>query len=170
MSNHTEDKLCQQVEEQIASVIEGETAPTLLEHIAGCDRCRDLRHDAVRAVRALKEAGDDYRHPADFEAQLLGKLDERLQGGAEPSPALAIAVPVADGEGARTAQDGSWAAASEAAPAATLVDVALPATASGASDTESAQESEAAPAGDVGAGGCAPPVLARAEHRARREV
>ena len=77
MSNANEDRLCREVEERIAELLNGDADPTLLEHIAGCDRCRDLRFDAMNMARDIVDAGVDYQHPADFEAQLLAKLAAR---------------------------------------------------------------------------------------------
>jgi Vault protein inter-alpha-trypsin domain/FecR protein/von Willebrand factor type A domain len=94
MTNQTQDNLCQEVEERIAEVVRGDAEPRLLEHIAGCDRCRDLRFDADAVVVALEQAGADYVHPDDFEQ----KLAERLaQEAIEPSgpPVTATVVDVA---------------------------------------------------------------------------
>jgi hypothetical protein len=84
MSEQRNESLCQQVEERIASVIEGDVEPELIEHIAGCDRCRDLRHDATLAARAVADADGDYAHPADFEARVMRALDARPAATAEP--------------------------------------------------------------------------------------
>ncbi|MBI5533016.1 MAG: FecR domain-containing protein [Deltaproteobacteria bacterium] len=98
MSNDTHPSLCELVEENIASIIDGEVDPTLLEHIADCDRCRDLRHDAALVLQQMTDAGADYVHPADFEQSVLSKLASRTSGEVlAPAPAqtktLDMAVP-----------------------------------------------------------------------------
>ena len=75
MSNDRDRELCREVEENIASLLNGDVEPRLLEHIAGCDRCRDLRYDAIQAVEVVQDAASDYEHAADFEEQLLRRID-----------------------------------------------------------------------------------------------
>ncbi|HNS98145.1 MAG TPA: VIT domain-containing protein [Polyangiaceae bacterium] len=75
MSKQSQDDLCQRVQEQIADVLLGDVDPELLEHIADCDACRDLRFEAQAVVEALEQAGADYVHPQDFETSLAARLD-----------------------------------------------------------------------------------------------
>ena len=63
MSNQTHDNLCQEVEDRIAEVIRGEADERLLEHIASCDRCRDLRFDAEAVGRRARTGGCRLRSP-----------------------------------------------------------------------------------------------------------
>ncbi|KYF71117.1 hypothetical protein BE11_01510, partial [Sorangium cellulosum] len=63
--------LCGEIEEQLAEVIDGTARPSLYEHIAGCDACRDLRHDAARAAEVAAAAGADFRPADDFAEALL---------------------------------------------------------------------------------------------------
>jgi hypothetical protein len=85
MSDTTNESLCQEVDEQMASVIAGDADPRLLEHIAECDRCRDARYDAQRAIDLSKAAGDDYMHPDDFDRRVLDAIDAAAPGqGAKP--------------------------------------------------------------------------------------
>jgi RNA polymerase sigma factor (sigma-70 family) len=68
---------CNEVHDELARVVDG-TAPTdLYDHIAECDACRDLRHDAATLLPLLQGAGADYQPPADLEARLLDALDRR---------------------------------------------------------------------------------------------
>lgn len=66
---------CHQVDEAMVELLEGEAPSELVEHIATCDRCRDARYDAIEAREWVEAAGADYRHPDDFEARLLARLD-----------------------------------------------------------------------------------------------
>ncbi len=82
MSNDTSRSLCETVEESIATLIDGgEVDPRLLDHIADCDRCRDLRYEAARLVERMRDASSDYVHPADFDARLLERLTAAVAAG-----------------------------------------------------------------------------------------
>ena len=77
MSQTKENTLCNQVDEAMAMLIEGQADEALYEHIAGCDRCRDARYDAEQSLLALEEAGADYEHPGDFDERLMAALEAR---------------------------------------------------------------------------------------------
>lgn len=66
---------CERVVEQMASVLDGSAPSELLEHIAGCDACRDARHDAERAGLLVSEAGSDFRLPAAFAEKLRAPVE-----------------------------------------------------------------------------------------------
>src|SRR5438477_7801926 len=61
---------CAQVVEELASVLDGSAPAELLDHVAGCDACRDARYDAERAELLMTEAGSDFQVP-DGLAKLL---------------------------------------------------------------------------------------------------
>ncbi|MBN1610585.1 MAG: FecR domain-containing protein [Polyangiaceae bacterium] len=65
-TEHTSTISCADVEEHLAEVLEGTAPEALYEHIADCDRCRDLRHDAEAARDLVGHAGADYRPGADL--------------------------------------------------------------------------------------------------------
>src|SRR5688572_3776772 len=75
MTDVTKTDACSEVEEHLAEILDGQAPEALIEHIADCDHCRDLRHDAERAREALVAAGADYAVPADFENRVLSALD-----------------------------------------------------------------------------------------------
>jgi len=79
--------LCAQVEDNLVDVLEGSADPGLYEHIADCDDCRDLRHDAERAAGVVKGASADFRTPAGFADSLLAKIDAARPNGPIPSAA-----------------------------------------------------------------------------------
>jgi hypothetical protein len=66
---------CNEVAERLAEICEGSADERLYEHVAGCDHCRDLRHDAERALAELRRAGDDYRAPKGLERAVLAAVD-----------------------------------------------------------------------------------------------
>ncbi len=101
MSDTTNSNLCQEVDEQMASVIAGDADERLLEHIAVCDRCRDARHDAMRALGPVEDAGADYVHPDGFEQQVLEAID--------------LAIARSSGAGSTVAETGREAPAAPAA-------------------------------------------------------
>ncbi|XXT18322.1 VIT domain-containing protein [Sorangium sp. So ce429] len=91
--------LCGEVEEQLAEVLDGTARPALYEHIAGCDACRDRRHDAARAAEVVAASGADFRPADDFAEALLRRLEAARPSGGASSGAVLKAVPEArDGE------------------------------------------------------------------------
>jgi hypothetical protein len=75
--------LCAEVVDSLASVLDGSAAPRLIEHIADCDHCRDLRHDATATAERVAHAGADFRAPADFADRLIAKLNEARPDGTD---------------------------------------------------------------------------------------
>ena len=71
---------CQEVHEDIARVLDGTAPVDLHEHIADCDHCRDLRHEASEVIGWVEQAGADYVHPASFEDFLLTRLEAAASG------------------------------------------------------------------------------------------
>ncbi len=112
MREDSDKDLCKQVDEAMAEVLDQSAPEELFEHIVDCDRCRDARHDAQRALELVASAASDYVHPEDFEDRLLAALDAR---GGEPAPVAVEptlvedddALPVAgrDGGGSTLAMD-----------------------------------------------------------------
>ncbi|MBI5514707.1 MAG: FecR domain-containing protein [Deltaproteobacteria bacterium] len=99
MEPMNENPACARFLDELAASLEGELSPAAVDHLASCDACRDLRHEARTVARAVGLGGRDYQHPADFEARLLAALDARAQGrapGAVQAPVDAVvAVPPA---------------------------------------------------------------------------
>src|SRR5262245_48726128 len=67
--------MCREVDENMGDIIDGIAENAIFDHMAGCERCRDARHDAERAILRLCDAGLDYRVPADLTARLMSALD-----------------------------------------------------------------------------------------------
>ncbi len=154
MADTTNESLCQQVDEQMASVIAGDAEPRLLEHIAGCDRCRDARYDAQQAIDLSKEAGADYVHPHDFERRVLEAVDAAASGHAAQT-----VVPVGNAPG-ETKAAATQVAEAQAAAVTTTVQ---PAEA-----VASAGHEAAAPPKEDGKPGSAPAPLAAGASSSRR--
>ncbi len=70
-----QSRLCTQVDEAMADILEGTASDELYDHLADCDRCRDARHDAERATEVVAESSADYVHPPGFEARVEAALD-----------------------------------------------------------------------------------------------
>ena len=79
MTDVTKSEVCSEVEEQLSEILDGQAPEALIEHLADCDRCRDLRHDAERARELLAGAGADYVVPADLESSVLSALDAAIR-------------------------------------------------------------------------------------------
>lgn len=54
---------CERFRDELAAWLDGDVSPAAAEHLAACDACRDLRHDARRAARAVPRAGSDFVAP-----------------------------------------------------------------------------------------------------------
>ncbi|MCC6558518.1 MAG: FecR domain-containing protein, partial [Polyangiaceae bacterium] len=104
--------LCGEVEDQLSQVLDGTAAAVLYDHIADCDACRDLRHEAAQAAEAVAGSGADFRAPADFADGLLARIDAARPSAGATSGPVAKAAP---GSMERAAAD---AAPREAAPPA----------------------------------------------------
>ena len=84
---------CQLFHDDLAAVLEGDEA-TLehhLDHLADCDDCRDLRHEASSAVALVADAGADYVVPADMTDRVLSKIEtapasDQVTAPSKPSP------------------------------------------------------------------------------------
>jgi hypothetical protein len=96
------DKTCEDVRDELVAVLDGTASAELYDHIADCDDCRDLRHDAAQAERVAARGGDDYQHPADFTAKLLATLDARPSSEPQVSGEKAERAEKADKRGPQT--------------------------------------------------------------------
>src|SRR5688572_16449084 len=83
MTDVTKTDLCSEIEDHLSEILDGQAPEALIDHLADCDHCRDLRHDAERARELAGAAGADYVVPADFEDRVLAALD----GAQESAPA-----------------------------------------------------------------------------------
>jgi hypothetical protein len=84
----TDTELCRQVDERMSDVLEGVASDALYEHIAGCEHCRDARHDAELVAARVRDAALDYRLPEGLEARVLASLPEE-QNAAQRAAELA---------------------------------------------------------------------------------
>ena len=77
----TPTSACERFLEDLAAVVDGdeEALARHLDHLSGCDDCRDARHEAQNAASALRAAGDDFAMPGGFEDQVLGAVDSAAQ-------------------------------------------------------------------------------------------
>ena len=73
---------CAEVEEALTEILEGTAPPRLYDHIAECDQCRDLRHEASLAAERVGFSGADFRPAEGFVDQLVGRLLEARPEGA----------------------------------------------------------------------------------------
>jgi len=95
--------LCQQVEEHISEVLDGTASPELQEHLLDCDVCRDLRHEAERAVQLIAPAGSDFTlAPADLRARLETALAPNAAATVPAEPVPPEPIPAAQPEAAPT--------------------------------------------------------------------
>ncbi len=87
-TSDTRESKKQEFMDDLAAVAAGEEAviDRHLDLLAEDDEMRDLRHEAKAIADDIGGLGADYEHPADFEAELLSKIDaqtpsEKKKGG-----------------------------------------------------------------------------------------
>ncbi len=78
---------CSLVQDDLADLVAGDSATIArhADHLAGCDDCRDARHDAAQLSSTLGAAGADYVLPSDM-------LD-RVMAAAATSPSSTLQMP-----------------------------------------------------------------------------
>ena len=112
----TPTSACERFLEDLAAVVDGdeEALARHLDHLSGCDDCRDARHEAQNAASALRAAGDDFAMPGGFEDQVLGAVDS----AAPVIPVAVVELPVAsqDAPASATADGRAMAHSMTAAP------------------------------------------------------
>ncbi|HEX5099874.1 MAG TPA: hypothetical protein VFV94_10260 [Polyangiaceae bacterium] len=77
MASTNQSERCAEVLEHLGEVLDGTASPELRDHVAECDRCRDVRHEAEEARRLAESAGLDHRPVAELEARVLAALEAR---------------------------------------------------------------------------------------------
>src|ERR1051325_7991089 len=93
---------CEAVMDDMAALADGdrEAIAKHAEHLAGCDACRDARHEATEMGRRIAEAGADYR-AGDVEQMIARVYEEnRKQETGNRQPATADAASTLVGMGA----------------------------------------------------------------------
>jgi Mg-chelatase subunit ChlD/tetratricopeptide (TPR) repeat protein len=89
---------CEALRDELAALVDGDADALRrhAEHLAECDDCRDLRHEARRVAERTAEAGREYAAPGDLEARVLAALAARGPGvGAPTSPSAFVQPPAA---------------------------------------------------------------------------
>lgn len=102
MSPTDKTEMCQKVEEELAQILDGSAPASLFDHLADCDACRDLRHEATRAAELVGKAGKDFRPAEDFVDRLVARLE-----AARPESASQIPAPSAPREVPQTIERGN---------------------------------------------------------------
>ncbi len=95
MNEPTQD--CARFRDDLSAWLDGDVSPEAARHLAGCDACRDLRHEARQTARAIAAAGADHVPPSPdaLVAQVLGALDARvLPASPAPQPYAAAMRPL----------------------------------------------------------------------------
>jgi len=72
---------CREVDESLGDLIDGIADDAMLDHLASCERCRDVRYEAEQLSLLVADAAGDYRFPE--------QLAERLQRAVDAKPARA---------------------------------------------------------------------------------
>src|SRR5204863_7917484 len=75
--NQSMTTTCDQVTAELSELVDGDRDAIArhAEHLAGCDACRDARHDATQLAARVGGAGIDHIPPADLATRVLALLD-----------------------------------------------------------------------------------------------
>ena len=78
MTSLASSPACQAVLDDLSELIadQDEALARHGDHLAGCDDCRDARHEASLLASRLAQAGDDHAPLADLSQRVLARLDE----------------------------------------------------------------------------------------------
>ena len=106
---------CVPVLEDLSAIVDGDEAvlEKHLDHLADCDSCRDARHDASDAAKAVAAAGDDYVVPGDLAERVLAAIERDRPAQAAPATA-----PASDPANSPARPDARQSARTESAPRA----------------------------------------------------
>jgi tetratricopeptide (TPR) repeat protein len=121
---------CESVLDELDDLVSGnpDAIARHSDHLAGCDDCRDARHEASQLAAIAGNAGHDYVPMADLEARILAKIDaHQLATGSLPG-ATAVGMGVAEIAKASTAEIKAEAkpeAKAETKPETKVIDKAL---------------------------------------------
>ncbi|MCW5807755.1 MAG: FecR domain-containing protein, partial [Deltaproteobacteria bacterium] len=147
---------CTQVHDDLADLVAGDPGAIdrHADHLAGCDDCRDARHDAARVAALLPHAGADHVTPPDLVERLLAALPAEDAGRTLPGAAIPVEDAGRTQSAALPAEDAGQtlpgiAVSTEAdAPARQLPPVApaAPATIDAAASTAPAKQTPASTA------------------------
>jgi DNA-directed RNA polymerase specialized sigma24 family protein/tetratricopeptide (TPR) repeat protein len=83
---------CHELARDLAAVAQGD-AEALAKHsahLAGCDVCRDLRHDARQLLAQVADLASDFQPSAEFRSQVEAALGEAVPAPSKPEPAAPI--------------------------------------------------------------------------------
>jgi tetratricopeptide (TPR) repeat protein len=86
---------CDHVRDELSALVDGDhdAIARHAEHLAGCDACRDARHEAARLVALVGAAGIDHLAPDDLVARVLAAVDRAAPGDAPAAPVPEAAPP-----------------------------------------------------------------------------
>lgn len=66
---------CREVDEKLGELIDGIADDAMLDHLASCERCRDVRYEAEQLSLLVAEAAGDYRFPEQLGERLIRAFD-----------------------------------------------------------------------------------------------
>ena len=80
---------CDQVTAELSELVDGDrdAIGRHADHLAGCDACRDARHDAAQLAALVADAGVDHLAPGDLADRVLAALDRDPARLAHDAPA-----------------------------------------------------------------------------------
>jgi tetratricopeptide (TPR) repeat protein len=78
---------CDHVRDELSALVDGDRDAIArhAEHLAGCDACRDARHDAARLVALVGAAGLDHLAPDDLVVRVLAAADREAANPMAPA-------------------------------------------------------------------------------------
>src|SRR3569833_577958 len=141
---------CERVAEDLAAIVDGDrdVIARHADHLAGCDACRDARHEASALAGRLAEAGADYLPGAALVDRLMASID-REPIKAAPQIAVAPPPPAAPETTSKTPARPWMRAGAALAAMAAASTVYIAATHHHASEPQAATPTEKGPIGKL---------------------
>ncbi len=95
----TNEQSCERALEFLSEAVDGELPESSADHVASCDACRDLVHDARCAIEWVQHASDGFVAPKDLESRILAAIDVHAASTVKEAapPALSAVVALSDG-------------------------------------------------------------------------
>ncbi len=85
---------CEQVHDELAELVDNDhdAIARHAEHLAGCDACRDARHEAAQLANLVARAGSDHVPAADLVERVLAAVDREVQARPQIAPMTSAAI------------------------------------------------------------------------------
>jgi tetratricopeptide (TPR) repeat protein len=95
---HDKSNTCDPVRDDLAPLVDRdpEDLRAHADHLASCDACRDLKHEAAQAAERVADAGADFVFPVDMATRVLAAIDAEVDSAPRAIPEVPTPAPRAE--------------------------------------------------------------------------